>query len=203
MTPASLVLFASTLAAVAVIPGPSISTLVARVLARGPGEVLPFIAGMLLGEAVWITCTVWGLTALAHSFQWAFATLKWAGAGYLLWLAWKMWHAPDQVPEGRLPDRAPPLRMAATGIAVTLGNPKIMIFYIALVPTLIDLAHLGLGGWAEMTVTAIAVLAVIYIGWVALATRARRMLKSPRAVRLTYRIGAGVMAGAAGLIATR
>lgn len=203
MTPASLLIFGSTLGAVAVLPGPSISTLVARVLARGPAEVLPFIAGMLLGETVWITCTVWGLTALAHSFQLAFLALKWAGAAYLLWLAWKMWHAPTEVADGSLPDRAPPLRMCAAGIAVTLGNPKIMIFYLALVPTLIDLAHLGVGGWAEMMATAISVLAVVYLGWVALAARARRFLKSPRAVRLTNRIGAGVMAGAAGLIATR
>lgn len=203
MTLASLLLFAATLAVVAAAPGPSIAALVARVVSRGPREVLPFLAAMWVGEAIWITCTVWGLTALARNFQTGFMLLKWAGVAYLLFLAWKMWRAPAALGAEAMPERAPPAKMFAAGLAVTLGNPKIMAFYIALVPTLIDLANVGLGGWAALTLTAIAVLAAIDLAWVALATRARLLLKSPRAVRVANRIGAGVMAGAAGVIAAR
>jgi threonine/homoserine/homoserine lactone efflux protein len=203
MTLASLLLFASTLAVVAAAPGPSVAALVARTVSRGPREVLPFLAAMWVGEAIWVSCTVWGLTALAHSFQTAFEALKWAGALYLLYLAWKMWRAPTALGTAELPERVPPLRMFAAGLAVTLGNPKIMVFYLALVPTLVDLAHVGLAGWAALTTTAVAVLVAVDLSWLALATRARRLLKSPRAVRIANRMSAGVMAGAAGLIAAR
>ncbi|MBI1220693.1 MAG: LysE family translocator [Rhodobacteraceae bacterium] len=203
MTLTALLLFASTLAAVAALPGPSIAALVARVVARGPREVLPFLAAMWIGEAIWISCTVWGLTALATSFQAAFTALKWAGVAYLLWLAVKMWRAPVTVDDGALPERARPSRMFMAGLAVTLGNPKIMVFYLALVPTLIDLTHVGVGGWAALTGTAMAVLAVVDLTWVLLATRARGLLRSPKAMRTANRCGAGVMAGAAGLIAVR
>lgn len=203
MTLASLLLFATTLAVVGAVPGPSIAALVARTVSRGPREVLPFLAAMWVGEAVWVSCTVWGLTALAQSFQGAFEALKWLGAAYLLYLAWRMWRAPVALGTTTLPDRVPPLRMFAAGLAVTLGNPKIMVFYLALVPTLVDLSHVGLGGWAALTTTAVAVLVAVDLTWLALATHARHMLQSPRAVRIANRMSAGVMATAAGLIATR
>ena len=86
---------------------------------------------------------------------------------------------------------------------VTLGNPKIMLFYMALLPTIIDLRFLSIIGWAELTATMLAVLFMVDVAWVVLAVRARRLLKSPAAVRLANRCSAGVMAGAAAAIATR
>lgn len=203
MTFGSLLLFGSVLAAFAALPGPSIAALVARVVTRGPRDILPFIAALWLGEAIWLSCTVRGLTALAERFQAAFAALKWAGVAYLLWLAVRMWRAPLAVTEGALPDRARPSRMFMAGLAVSLGNPKIMMFYVALLPTLIDLTHVGVAGWAAMTGTAVAVLAAVDLCWVLLAARARGLLRSPRAMRVANRCGAGVVAGAAGLIAVR
>ena len=86
---------------------------------------------------------------------------------------------------------------------MTLGNPKIMLFYMALLPTIIDLRFLSIIGWAELTATMLAVLFMVDVAWVVLAVRARRLLKSPAAVRLANRCSAGVMAGAAAAIATR
>ena len=65
MQVASFVLFAGVLAIAAGSPGPSIAALVARVLARGWREVLPFLAAMWIGEAVWLAVAVGGLAAVA------------------------------------------------------------------------------------------------------------------------------------------
>lgn len=203
MTLASLMIFAAALAVAAGTPGPSIAALVARVLSRGARDVLPFLAAMWLGEALWLSLAVWGLSAIAEGMQPLFAAIRWAGVGYLLYLAWKMWTAPGAGDTGEALPRAAPLRMFSAGLAVTLGNPKIMLFYLALVPTIIDLAALTLPGWAELTLTMVAVLIAVDLTWVLLASRARRLLRSPRAVRVTNRGGALVMAGAAGLIAAK
>ncbi|MFC2968480.1 LysE family translocator [Acidimangrovimonas pyrenivorans] len=203
MTLASLLIFAGALAVAAGAPGPSIAALVARVLARGGREVLPFLAAMWLGEAVWLSLTVWGLSAIAQSFQPVFALIRWAGVAYLLVLAWKMWRAPAETEAGALPPHAPGWRMFGAGLAVTLGNPKIMLFYLALVPTIIDMTRMTVSGWAELTLTMTAVLIAVDLGWVTLASRARRLLKSRRAVRAANRGSAVVMAGAATLIAAR
>ncbi len=85
----TLLLFAVALAFASGSPGPSVAALVARVVARGPRSVLPFLAAMWIGEALWLACAVFGLAVLAQSFQLAFAVLRLAGVGYLLWLAWK------------------------------------------------------------------------------------------------------------------
>ena len=202
LDPATLAVFAAALAIAAGSPGPSIAALVARVLARGPRSVLPFLAAMWIGEAVWLACAVLGLAVLAQSFQLAFTLLKWAGVAYLLWLAWKMWRAPvaEAAP---LPAAGSAWRLFGAGLAVTLGNPKIMVFYLALLPSLLDLDGIGLAGWAELTLVMAAVLVAVDLAWVIAAAQARRLFRTAAGRRLANRLSAGMMAGAAGAIAAR
>lgn len=197
----SLTMFAAALAIAAGSPGPSIAALVARVIARGPGAVLPFLAAMWLGEAMWLGCAVFGLAFVAQTFQLAFAVLKWAGVAYLLYLAWKMWTAPTEAQA--LPDATSPWRLFGAGLAVTLGNPKIMVFYLALLPSLLDLAAVTFVGWVELTVVMALVLIAVDLAWVFGAAQARRLFQTPQGRRLANRLSAGMMAGAAGAIAAR
>ena len=203
MEPAALAVFAAALFVAAGSPGPSIAALVARVLTRGISGVLPFLAAMWIGEAVWLSLAVFGLAAIAHTFQLVFAALKWAGVAYLLYLAWKMWTAPVSFGEHVLPVAGSPLKLFLAGMAITLGNPKIMLFYLALLPTIIDLGGVSVAGWAELTAVMVLVLIVIDLGWALMASGARQFLKSVRAVRIANRCSAGLMAGAAAAIATR
>jgi threonine/homoserine/homoserine lactone efflux protein len=173
------------------------------VLTSGVRDVLPFLAAMWLGEVLWLTMAVTGLAVLAQTFHGLFVVLKVAGVGYLLWLAWTMWHAPAAAAEEALPGGQRPLRMFAAGLLFTLGNPKIMVFYLALLPTLIDLHGVGLAAWAQLVATMLVVLAGIDLAWALLADRARRLLRSPRMVRLANRTSASAMAGAAVAIAAK
>ncbi|MFL9910843.1 LysE family translocator [Paraburkholderia sp. RL17-337-BIB-A] len=203
MALSALLVFALALIIAAGTPGPSIAALVARVLTNGFRDVLPFLAAMWLGEALWLTCAVAGLAVIARSFGMVFVALKFVGVAYLLFLAWKMWRAPADV-EGRdLPSGQSPWRMFVAGLLVTLGNPKIMMFYLALLPTIIDLSRIGTVAWFELTLTMLIVLMAVDFGWALLATRGRKLLSTRRAVRITNRASATVMAGVAAAIATR
>ncbi|RED52016.1 LysE family translocator [Aestuariispira insulae] len=200
-----LLIFALALLVSAGSPGPSIAALVTRVLVKGWRDVMPFLAAMWLGEAIWLTCAVAGLVVLMDTFYWAFQILKYCGVAYLIYLAWRMWTAPvsaeptaEDAPRGR-----DGLRMFLAGMAVTLGNPKIMVFYLALLPTIIDLQAISLIGWVELTFTMLLVLIAVDCAYVIVAARARLMLKNPRAMRIANRVSAGVMGGAAAAIATR
>jgi threonine/homoserine/homoserine lactone efflux protein len=199
----TLLVFAGALMMAAGSPGPSIAALVARVLARGARDVFPFLAAMWIGEGIWLTCAVLGLAAIAESFHTVFVAIKWFGVAYLLYLAWKMWFAPTDTDEATLPEARSGLKLFFAGLTVTLGNPKIMMFYVALLPAIIDLGAVTLVGWAELVVTMFVVLVAIDLAWVFLASRARLFLKSPRAVRIANRVSAGTMAGAAAAIAAR
>lgn len=199
----SLLIFAGALLVAAGSPGPSIAALVSRVIAKGFRDVFPFLVAMWIGEAIWLSMAVFGLAFVAQTFHLAFVVLKWAGVAYLAWLAWKMWTAPVTVRDGAMPRQDSPAKLFLAGIAVTLGNPKIMMFYLALLPTIIDLGSVTVLGWMELTLTMALVLIAIDLTWVLAATQARRLLKSERAMRIANRISAGTMAGAAAAIATR
>lgn len=203
MTLAAVALFAFALLLNAGTPGPSVAALVAQVLTRGPRVVLPFLAAMWIGEAAWLAAAVAGLSVLAEEVHFAFVAVKWAGVAYLAWLAVGLWRS---VPEAETAASAAPTsswRLFATGLAITLGNPKIMVFYVALLPTLIDVRAMGFGDWALLTAVQIAVMAFVDLSWVGIAGRARTFLTSPRALRLTRRASALAMGGAAAAIATR
>ena len=204
MDPTGLVVFASALFIAAASPGPGIAAIVARVLGRGTSGALAFTAGVAIGDVVWLTFAILGLSALAQAFHGVFEAVKYAGAAYLLWLAFKMWTAPVAVHELRT-DVAPekPLRLFLGGLAVTMGNPKVMVFYLALLPALIDVAGVTLVGWVELSAVTLSVLGVVFAGYVLLAARARRLFTSPRALKLVNRGTGAVMAGAAAAIATR
>src|SRR5438876_619341 len=89
------------------------------------------------------------------------------------------------------------------GLAITLGNPKIMVFYLALLPTILDLTHVTMAGWAELTITMFVVLAAVDLSYVAVAHRARQLIRSVRAMRVANRTSAVAIGSAAVIMATR
>jgi threonine/homoserine/homoserine lactone efflux protein len=200
----ALLIFTGALLIAAASPGPGIVALVARVIGGGLAGVVPFLAGLILGDLIWLAAAVLGLAVVAHTFHDAFVVIKFAGAAYLLYLAYRMWTAPA---ESRTVAAAPRRDRSATlflaGLSVSLGNPKVAGFYLALLPNLIDLGHVDLLGYAELAGLCVAVLTVVLGGYALAAARARTLFNSPRAVRLFNRTGGTLMAGAAIAVASK
>jgi len=183
-------------------PGPGVAAVVARSLVRGVRGAPAFIAGFLVGDLVWFTVAVTGLAALAQTAYAVFAAVKYAGAAYLLYLAWRMWTtrvgAAGHVPDARADDSSQrPSRLFLGSLALTMGNPKTMVFFLALLPTVLQLDRLSVAGFVEIAAVIAAVLPAVLGAYVLAASRARRLLQNPRAVTLVNRSGATVMAGAA------
>ncbi|MCZ7659698.1 MAG: LysE family translocator [Xanthobacteraceae bacterium] len=204
MDPAALAVFAVALFVAAASPGPGIAAIVARVLGRGTSGALAFTAGVAIGDVVWLTFAVLGLAVVAQTFHGVFLAIKYLGAAYLLYLAWKLWTTPAVAADLAVaPSRERPAALFLGGLAVTMGNPKVMVFYLALLPHLLDLGRITLLGYAELVALTLAILAIVFGGYVALAARARRLLRSPRAMRLVNRGTGTLMAGAAVAVAAR
>jgi threonine/homoserine/homoserine lactone efflux protein len=199
----TLLTFAGALILNAGTPGPSIAALVSRVITNGWRNIMPFLAAFWIGEVLWLTVSMAGLTALAERFYTGFQVLRWAGILYLVYLAWKMWTTPPVDKTSELPKRQNPWSMFAGGMALTLGNPKIMVFYLALLPSLIGPQAFTPSTWLPIAATCFVVLMVVDCAWVAAANVARRFLQTPRAMKITNRISAAAMAGAAAVIASR
>jgi threonine/homoserine/homoserine lactone efflux protein len=199
----SLLTFAAAILIATASPGPTVAALVARVLGRGAGGTPAFCAGLVLGDVVWFAAAVLGLSIVAQTAQPVFAAIKYAGAAYLLFLAYKLWTAPVEMPREHDPIRGEGAKLFAGGLALALGNPKTMLFYMALAPALVDMAHLDLVEFAAFQAVLITVYTGVLAAYTLLAQRARRFVQSARAVRTVNRATGGVMAGAAVLLATR
>lgn len=186
-------------------PGPGVAAVIARSLAKGTRGAPAFIAGFLVGDLIWFAFAATGLAALAQSAHAVFVVVKYAGAAYLLYLAYKLWTAPAvaAIDAPDLEGAQKPFQLFLGSLALTLANPKTMVFFLALLPTVVSLEQLTLLGFLEMTV-AISILLPLTLGaYVLLAARARRVFKSATAVRRINRGTGAAMACAAVAVATR
>ncbi len=205
MDPTTLLAFTVALTIAAVLPGPGMTAIVARALAVGFWGTMPMVLGLILGDMVFLSCAALGLAALATSFAAVFTVVKFAGAAYLLWLAWQLWNAQphvDSVEAAKRPEHSA-LRVVLGGLTLTLGNPKTIVFYMALLPTVVDLAALTPLGFAEMAVIVFLDLLVVGAAYAAMAARARSFFRDARARRVLDRTAGAMMAGAAVAVATR
>ena len=198
-----LLVFAAAYLAILVLPGPGVTALVARVLTHGTRGSPAFISGFVVGSLTWFTIAATGLAVLASSFATLFVTIRYAGAAYLLYLAWRLWSAPIRPLDSSAAAPQDRGRLFLAGLAINLGNPKVIVFFLALLPTVVDLGALTRLGFAELALLVVAIASTVLAAYALAAARARRLLTSRRAIRLVNRGSGAVMAGAAVAIITR
>ncbi len=209
MTLSGLLLFAGVYFAAVATPGPGLAAIVARALARGMDGTLAFIAGFVCGDLALFFLSAAGLAALAQSFAGVFTAVRLIGAVYLLYVAWKIWNAPvekiDLEPgaETVSPKLEKPWRVFLGSFTLTLGNPKPILFFLSIMPLVVDMTKLTPGALASMAVIITVIISAVLTTASVLATRARTLFQSPLALGRINKGTAIVLAGAAAAIATR
>lgn len=204
MTLAGFITYSGALAVAAAIPGPGVTALVARALGSGFRSSLFMAFGLVLGDLTYLAAAVLGLAFIAQTFGAVFLVIKWLGVVYLAWLAWTFWRSgitPRIIEARKGKDGA--LASMLAGLTLTLGNPKTMIFYLALTPTLVDLHTITATDFSILAICTIAVLLIVLVPYLALAAKARGFLRTPRALKTLNRTAAAFMASAAAAIAIR
>jgi homoserine/homoserine lactone efflux protein len=122
---------------IVVIPGPSVTLIVANSLAHGARGGLLTVAGSQVGILVAITAVGIGLTSFVETMGHWFEGLRFVGAAYLVWLGFKMLRAPaklDAVPVVAAPRGG----FALQGLLVAVSNPKTLVFFGAFLPQFLD-----------------------------------------------------------------
>ena len=203
----TLLAFSLAMLLLAVTPGPGFLMVVARALTGGFAAGLAAIAGLVLGDLVFLVLAALGLSALAAVLGEFFLAVKLLGAAYLIWLGVKTWRRRPALPDLDRPE-APMTkishhRSAALGFFITLGNPKVILFYGALLPTFVDMAALTSGDVMLLSAVVAAVLFAVLGVYAFFAARAGRALRSERALIWLNRMTAGLLVGAGLAVATR
>lgn len=203
MTLSALGLFAAAIFVLAISPGPTAVALVARVISHGGLSVIPFTAALWIGEVFYFTAAVLGLSAILSQFNWAVMLVKWAGVLYLTWLAWRLWFSMAEAGQPRPAEAASPARLFLAGLAVTFTNAKVIAFYLALLPSVVDFAHMSFVSWLELTLTLVSVLAAIDLAYILLAEVARHRLRSLGCLKFLNKGSALALGAAAFLMAAQ
>lgn len=135
----SLLAFALIAFGMVLTPGPNMIYLVSRSISQGHAAGLISLLGVILGFIIYMLCATFGITALLFAVPYAYDALRFGGAAYLFYLAWQALRpggrSPFQLRE-LVPDR--PRKLFAMGFLTSLLNPKIAMFYLALLPQFID-----------------------------------------------------------------
>ncbi|MBS1230847.1 MAG: RhtB family transporter [Proteobacteria bacterium] len=137
-----LLLFAGAALLMVLTPGPNMIYLISRSISQGRRAGVVSLLGVVAGFLVHMLAAAVGLTALFLAIPLAYEILKWAGALYLLWLAWQAVR-----PGARSPFAAQDLpidsrsRLFLMGFLTNVLNPKIAVFYLAILPQFISAHH--------------------------------------------------------------
>jgi threonine/homoserine/homoserine lactone efflux protein len=116
-------------------PGPNMIYLVSRTITQGRRAGLVSLTGVAVGFLCYLLATVAGITVVFAAVPQLYTAVRWAGAGYLLWLAWQAIRPGGRAvfaPEPLPPDS--PRRLFTMGLVTNLMNPKIAILYVSLLP---------------------------------------------------------------------
>src|SRR6202158_5072044 len=132
--------FVAACIALALLPGPVVTLVIANGLRHGTRAALTNIAGVQAGLAIVIGIVAIGLTSLMATMGYWFDWVRFAGAAYLVWLGVKLIRAPVAAVDAQAP---PPPRggFFLQGLLVLLSNPKVLVFFGAFIPQFMDMTQ--------------------------------------------------------------
>lgn len=185
---------------IAVSPGPGAAASMSAGLRYGYGATLRVIFGLQTALIIQLAIVAVGLGALLTASTLAFDIVKFIGAAYLIWLGVQKWRsAPQEIDENAAV--AAPEGLFREGLLVNLTNPKAIVFMSALMPQFIDPV---LPQWPQFLIiglTMCGVDTIVMSGYALLATRLRRWLHDPRALKAQNRFFGGIFVGAGAMLA--
>ena len=189
---------------IVIVPGPTVTLIVANSLRHGSRAGLLNVAGTQLGLAVIIAIVAVGLTSMIEALGHWFDVLRLVGAAYLVWLGWRMLRAEGEA--GSDPSQEPSRASSSAaargltpgfftqGLLVALSNPKTLLFFGAFFPQFIDPRGDHTLQIAIMGLTALVFAAVSDSAYALLSGRAGRLLSRHR-VRLLSKVSGGFLIG--------
>ena len=200
ITPTELLLYAGALAILFLTPGPVWVAMAARTLSGSFHAAWPLALGVVIGDALWPFLAILGVTWVVSVFAGFMTVLRWTACGIFLIMGMLIIRNADKTiaTDSRL-TRPGVWAGFAAGVAVILGNPKAILFYMGVLPGFFDLTRLT---WPDIAAIVALSMIVPFIGNLFFALsidRARRMLTSPKALRRTN-LTAGTLLIAVGLI---
>jgi threonine/homoserine/homoserine lactone efflux protein len=186
--------FVAACIALALLPGPVVTLVIANGLRHGTRAALTNLLGVQLGLAIMIAVVAVGLTSLMATMGYWFDWVRFAGAAYLVWLGIKLIRFPVEGVDADEPPAPPRGGFFLQGFFVLLSNPKVLVFFGAFIPQFVDMNRDHASQVALLGATFMVIAGMTDAIYALLAGRAR-LFFSARRTRLLSRISGGFMIG--------
>ena len=186
--------FVAACIALALLPGPVVTLVIANGLRQGTRAALTNLLGVQLGLAIMIAVVAVGLTSLMATMGYWFDWVRFAGAAYLVWLGVKLIRFPVEGVNADEPPAPPRGGFFLQGFVVLLSNPKVLVFLGAFIPQFVDMKRDHSPQVALLGITFMVIAGMTDAIYALLAGRARKFF-SARRTRLLSRISGGFMIG--------
>src|SRR5258708_7034834 len=186
--------FVSACIALALLPGPVVTLVIANGLRHGTRAALTNILGVQVGLSIVIGIVAIGLTSLMATMGYWFDWVRFAGAAYLIWLGIKLIRAPVEGVKADAPPPPPRGGFFLQGFVVLLSNPKVLVFFGAFIPQFMDMSQDHISQVALLGFTFMVTGAITDSIYAVLAGRARKFF-SARRTRLGAPVSCGFMIG--------
>ncbi|MEP7137190.1 MAG: LysE family translocator [Chloroflexota bacterium] len=187
-----LLIFALVFVTSAATPGPDTMTIFSRSLSGGRFSAIPYTVGIVLAKLTLLTFVVLGLAVLAQSYGQFFLVLKFAGVAYLIWAGIRTWRKSAQPEAYNLAEKMS-WRDSVMGYSLGISNPQAIIFYVALLPTVIDMQHINTATYFMLCTILTCSMLIIASTYALLADFLGSQIQSSRAQRIINRIAGSIM----------
>lgn len=181
---------------VVLIPGTGVIYTVSNGLFLGWRASIAAAAGCTVGIVPHLCASILGLSAIMHMSAVAFQAVKYAGAAYLLYLAWGMWRDTGALQFSAPQSRGNAWRIARHGVLINILNPKLSVFFLAFLPLFVPVGTSSATFYMLMlSGTFMLMTFVVFVGYGVCASAVRRyIINSPKVVRRMQRTFAVVFA---------
>jgi threonine/homoserine/homoserine lactone efflux protein len=177
----------------AITPGPGVFVILATALKYGVKSCFSLALGMTISDIIYLIAAIFGLSIIANSWSEFFTIMRVIGGFYLLYLAYKIWHNPLENTRQNLKSQS---MMFVQGFLISLSNPKVIIFYIAFLPTFFDMTNLLDNIILVSSITLIALMLGLMLIAI-FADKAKKIITNKRGVKILNALVAIIMASAA------
>ncbi|MGH6714945.1 MAG: LysE family translocator [Bradyrhizobium sp.] len=189
--------------ALALLPGPIVTLVIANGLRHGTRAALTNILGVQAGLAIVIGVVAVGLTSLMATMGYWFDWVRFAGAAYLVWLGIKLIRVPVEAVKTDAPPPPPRGGFFLQGLMVLLSNPKVLVFFGAFIPQFMDMKSGHVSQVVLLGVTFMVTAAMTDATYALLAGRARSFFSARRTRFLSRTSGCFMIGGGIWLALSR
>ncbi len=181
-------------------PGPGVLAVVSRALSSGFSHAFFMSIGMVLGDIIFLLLAIFGLSVIASTYSTIFTIIKILGGIYLIYLGLRVYMSKtSHFNTGAIKSKSF-INDFISGLFITLGNPKVIAFYIGFLPTFVNLSKLTYKDTCLVVSLVLSTLLIILISYAYFASKAKTAIKNPKIQNIVNKISGGVMMLIGGLL---